>query len=77
MHKLKIRKIGNSQGVILPAEVLEGLKLKSGSPIDVSVENGVIVISPPTPSLDALISSVPKGRKLKEQKTGRAMGRER
>jgi putative addiction module antidote len=41
-----IRKIGNSEGVIIPKEILEQLNLKSGDKVRVSGENGKLVIQP-------------------------------
>lgn len=42
MTKLKIRKIGNSLGVVLPKEVLDQLKVKEGDMLDVvPTETGV------------------------------------
>lgn len=42
MTKLKIRKIGNSLGVVLPKEVLDQLKVKEGDTLDVvPTETGV------------------------------------
>ena len=42
MTKLKIRKIGNSLGVVLPKDVLDQLKVKEGDMLDVvSSETGV------------------------------------
>lgn len=35
MTRLKIRKIGNSLGVVLPKDVLEQLKVKEGDSLDV------------------------------------------
>lgn len=35
MTRLKIRKIGNSLGVVLPKDVLEQLKVKEGDTLDV------------------------------------------
>lgn len=42
MTKLKIRKIGNSLGVVLPKDVLDQLKVKEGDTLDVmAVESGI------------------------------------
>ena len=42
MTRLKIRKIGNSLGVVLPKDVLEQLKVKEGDTLDVvSTPTGV------------------------------------
>lgn len=35
MTKLKIRKIGNSLGVVLPKDVIDQLKVKEGDTLDV------------------------------------------
>lgn len=40
-----IRKIGNSEGVILPKELLESLNLKAGDAVVISQDNGEIVLS--------------------------------
>jgi putative addiction module antidote len=40
-----IRKIGNSEGVILPKELLESLNLKTGDSVVLSQNNGGIVMS--------------------------------
>ena len=42
MTKLKIRKIGNSLGVLLPKDVIDQLKVKEGDTLDVvPTETGV------------------------------------
>lgn len=42
MTKLKIRKIGNSLGVVLPKDVIDQLKVKEGDTLDVlPTETGV------------------------------------
>ncbi len=74
--KSKVRKIGNSQGVILPTDVLEELKLKAGSDIELSVEDGILIISPLQPSLRSLLATVPKGEKFQEAKSGKSVGKE-
>lgn len=37
--KVKIRKIGNSLGIILPKDILELMNLKEGSEIDLELSN--------------------------------------
>ncbi|KAB2950929.1 MAG: AbrB/MazE/SpoVT family DNA-binding domain-containing protein [Rhizobiaceae bacterium] len=39
-----IRRIGNSEGVILPKKLLQSLNLKAGDPVIVTEENGDIVL---------------------------------
>jgi putative addiction module antidote len=41
-----IRKIGNSEGVIIPKEVLEYLGLKAGDSLELLTENGGINMKP-------------------------------
>ena len=41
-----IRKIGNSEGIIIPKEILERLKLKSGDVVDLVETNEGVTIRP-------------------------------
>ncbi|MBB3978860.1 AbrB/MazE/SpoVT family DNA-binding domain-containing protein [Rhizobium sp. TRM96647] len=41
-----IRKIGNSEGIIIPKEVLERLGLKAGDEFAVTEENGQLTLVP-------------------------------
>lgn len=41
-----IRKIGNSEGVIIPKDVLQGLGLKAGDTLQLKIENGEIKLEP-------------------------------
>ncbi|HEX8045170.1 AbrB/MazE/SpoVT family DNA-binding domain-containing protein [Rhizobium sp.] len=41
-----IRKIGNSEGVIIPREVLQRLGLKSGDALEIREVNGTIELVP-------------------------------
>lgn len=41
-----IRKIGNSEGIIIPKEFLSDLGLKAGDVLDISAQNGAIQIKP-------------------------------
>lgn len=42
--KIKIRKIGNSLGLILPSEMLKKIEVENGDTVFVSLEDGEIVI---------------------------------
>jgi antitoxin MazE len=44
--KANIINIGNSQGIILPSMLLRQLKLSFKSPVQIEVDNGVIIIKP-------------------------------
>jgi len=41
-----IRKIGNSEGVIIPKEVLDRLGLKAGDQMEITTENGNLQMKP-------------------------------
>ncbi|MBB3136372.1 putative addiction module antidote [Rhizobium pisi] len=41
-----IRKIGNSDGIIIPKEVLDRLGLKTGDSLELQMENGGINMKP-------------------------------
>ncbi len=41
-----IRKIGNSEGIIIPKEVLDRLGLKAGDSVEIREENGSISLIP-------------------------------
>lgn len=41
-----VRKIGNSEGVILPKEVLERLNLKSGDTLELAEDGKQLTLSP-------------------------------
>lgn len=41
-----VRKIGNSQGIILAKELLDQLGIKVGDELKTSISNGKIVLSP-------------------------------
>jgi antitoxin MazE len=77
----KIQKWGNSQGLRLARQVLEGASLSVGDDVDVVARDGVIVISPVRrvrgrQSLKELVSRIPKRYKQKETDWGRPAGKE-
>jgi len=41
-----IRKIGNSEGIIIPKETLDRLGLKTGDSLELQMENGGITLRP-------------------------------
>ncbi|WP_113167300.1 AbrB/MazE/SpoVT family DNA-binding domain-containing protein [Hyphomicrobiales bacterium] len=41
-----IRKIGNSEGIIIPKEILERMGLRAGDSLEVREENGAIALVP-------------------------------
>lgn len=53
-----IRKIGNANGVIIPARLLQKFSLKTGDKVNIDEVNGQIVIKPAKPkyTLDELLA---------------------
>lgn len=45
-RKLKVTKVGNSAGVILPKDLLAKLNVNIGDEITLSLEDGAIVLNP-------------------------------
>ncbi len=46
MHQKTIRKIGYSEYVTLPQEILKSLKIKTGTILNIEQMNGKIVMTP-------------------------------
>lgn len=55
MTRLKIRKIGNSLGVVLPKDVLDQLKVKEGDVLDVVPAPGGVTLSVSDEEVDRLM----------------------
>jgi len=77
----KIQKWGNSQGLRLAKRVLEDARLAVGDDVDVTAQDGLIVIAPARrirgrQSLKELVSRIPKGYRAKEMDWGKPVGRE-
>jgi antitoxin MazE len=77
----KVQKWGNSQGLRLAKQVLEEARISVGDLVDVSTQDGVIVIAPARrvrgkQSLQELVSRIPKNYKTGEVKWGKPVGRE-
>jgi antitoxin MazE len=77
----KVQKWGNSQGLRLAKQVLEEARISVGDLVDVSTQDGVIVIAPAKrirgkQSLQELVSRIPKNYKAREVKWGDPVGRE-
>jgi len=77
----KIQKWGNSQGLRLPKQLLEAVRLTVGDDVEVSAQDGYIVIAAARPArakrdLQDLISRIPKGYKADVVEWGKAVGNE-
>ena len=75
----KIQKWGNSLAVRIPQAFVKEAHVAYGTPVDLSVDDGKIVIDPhsePTYRLEDLLKGVTKQNVHGEVKTGHAVGRE-
>ena len=63
MFKIKVRKIGNSLGAILPGEVTARLRVKEGDYLSVTETADGIQLSPFDPDFEAAMSAFERGRK--------------
>jgi len=77
----KVQKWGNSQGLRLPKRLLEDAHISVGDEVDVTTQDGVIVIAPVkrvrgTRSLQDLVSRIPKDYEVEEVDWGEPVGRE-
>lgn len=63
MQKLKIRKIGNSLGAILPNETLASLHLKEGDVVYLIEEKDGVKLTPYDPEFEAAMEAFEEGRR--------------
>jgi antitoxin MazE len=77
--KVQIQKWGNSLALRIPKSFAVESKVKQGSVVEVSLEQGKIVVAPiaePEFTLDDLLAKVTKRNLHKEVNTGRSLGKE-
>ena len=77
----KIQKWGNSQGLRLAKHILKDAHISVGDDVEVSAQDGVIIISPSrrirgTKSLEKLVSLIPDNYEVEEQDWGEPVGQE-
>ncbi|MEE2717033.1 MAG: AbrB/MazE/SpoVT family DNA-binding domain-containing protein [SAR324 cluster bacterium] len=77
----KVKKWGNSQGVRIPKKMLDDVCLQVGEEIDISVEEGKIVIESTVKAhgrynIHDLIRQMPAGYVAKEEDWGEPVGKE-
>ena len=78
MHT-KIQKWGNSLGMRIPRSFAAEVQVTEGAAVDLSVENGCLLVRPirlRKYSLKALLRKVTRRNLHEEVSTGRAVGRE-
>ena len=77
--KVQIQKWGNSLALRIPKSFAIESKVKQGSVVEVSLEQGKIVVAPvsePEFTLEDLLAKVTKRNLHKEVDTGSSLGRE-
>jgi antitoxin MazE len=74
----QVAKWGNSLGLRLPKAVAREARVEEGDMVDVSVDNGAIVIRPSRPrySLDDLVGRITARNRHNESNWGAALGHE-
>ena len=77
----KIQKWGNSQGIRLAKRVLEDAHISVGDDVDVTIQDGVIILAPVKrvrgkQSLQDLVSRIPKNYEVTELDWGEPVGKE-
>ena len=60
MSKIALRKVGSSFVTTIPVDVVKDLHLQAGQKLQVSKENGRIVLTPVTAELDAVLNAQEK-----------------
>ena len=71
-----VQKWGNSLGIRIPALYTKDLELKNGSTVDISEEEGKLVITPKRNSLDELLAKVTSENLHEAVETGMSIGKE-
>ncbi len=77
----RIQKWGNSQGVRVPRKVLEEVKIAVGDEVDITVEEGRIIVGPSERirgkyRLEDLVAQMPENYAPQEEDWGEAVGEE-
>jgi putative addiction module antidote len=62
MLKVKVRKVGNSLGAILPGEVAARLRVKEGDTLSVTETPDGIQLSPYDPEFESAMKAFERGR---------------
>ncbi|KRT73298.1 MAG: putative addiction module antidote [Deltaproteobacteria bacterium CSP1-8] len=62
MRKVKVRKVGNSLGAILPGEVAARLRVKEGDTLSVTETPDGIQLSPYDPDFEEAMEAFERGR---------------
>ena len=71
-----VQKWGNSLGIRIPSHYVKEFNLKSGGAVEITEEDGKIVITPPRKVLDEMLSRVTAENLHSPVETGRSVGNE-
>ena len=71
-----VQKWGNSLGIRIPALYTKDLELKNGSTVEISEEEGKLVIIPKRNSLDELLAKITNENMHEVVETGISIGKE-
>ncbi len=77
----KVQKWGNSQGIRIPKNLLENSHIKIGEEVDISVQDGRIIVEPTHKirgkyRIEELAAKMPKDYQTQEQDWGAPAGKE-
>jgi antitoxin MazE len=71
-----VQKWGNSLGVRIPSMYVKEFNLKNGNSVEITEEDGRIVIVPPKKTLEEMLSRVTKNNIHDPVETGVSVGKE-
>jgi len=71
-----VQKWGNSLGIRIPSLYVKEFNLRNGNSVEITEENGKIVILPPKKTLEDLLSKVTDENKQEVVETGSSVGLE-
>ncbi len=72
----KLQKWGNSLAIRIPKSFASEIGLQKEAPVDISFNEGKLIISPISDTLDDLVGRITKNNLHKEVDTGPAVGDE-
>ena len=71
-----VQKWGNSLGIRIPSLYVKEFNLKNGSPVEITAEDGRIMIVPPRKDLNEMLSLVTEENMHSPVETGSSVGNE-
>lgn len=71
-----VQKWGNSLGIRIPSLYVKEFNLKNGSPVEITAEDGRIMIVPPRKELNEMLSRVTEENMHSPVETGSSVGNE-